>query len=208
MIPPLIIASFLTICLAIFASINIQSIFRFSAKKRANNSKAEVERPTGLFIGLATVGTLAFFFEVVLYVILVFTGVFPIFTHSLIQLHFLYDSLMQLLGVLVTAFGYALFLWSVLARGRYATSWDMPEDQKLVTWGPYRYVRHPSYLAYFLLFIGWVLLFLNLLAAIPLLAIPGYMHVAATEEELLLRRFGEAYVQYQHTTGRFFPKIK
>lgn len=115
---------------------------------------------------------------------------------------------MQLAGILATAFGYALFIWSVLARGRYATSWEMPEKQKLVTWGPYSHVRHPSYLAYFILFIGMFLTFLNLIAVIPFIAIPGYLHIATVEEELLTKRFGEAYLEYQCATGKFFPRGK
>ena len=108
----------------------------------------------------------------------------------------------------MTAFGYFLYIWSVLARGQYATSWAMPEDQKLVTWGPYRYVRHPSYLAYFILFIGLFLILLNLIALVPLIAVPGYVHIATVEEELLIRRFGEEYIAYRDATGKIFPKIK
>lgn len=108
----------------------------------------------------------------------------------------------------MTAFGYFLFTWSVLARGRYATSWKIPEDQRLVTWGPYRYVRHPSYLAYFILFTGLLLTLLNLVALVPFIAVPGYLRIATVEEELLVKRFGDAYLEYQHKTGKFFPKMK
>lgn len=82
----------------------------------------------------------------------------------------------------------------------------MPENHKLVTWGPYRYVRHPAYLAYFILFIGLPLTLLNLIAIIPLIAVPGYIRIANIEEALLTKRFGNEYQRYQQATGKFFPK--
>jgi protein-S-isoprenylcysteine O-methyltransferase Ste14 len=69
-------------------------------------------------------------------------------------------------------------------------------------------VRHPSYLAYFILFTGLFLTLLNIVAIIPLLAIPGYVRITAIEEELLARRFGDVYKQYQQETGKFWPKRK
>jgi protein-S-isoprenylcysteine O-methyltransferase Ste14 len=136
----------------------------------------------------------------------VFGGFGILLADSPLQLRFMGDSWLQIAGMAVTAFGYALFLWSVLARGRYATSWEMPEDQRLVTWGPYRYVRHPSYLAYFILFAGLLLLLLNLITLLPFIAIPGYVLITAAEEEMLSKKFGEAYKEYLRVTGRFFPK--
>jgi protein-S-isoprenylcysteine O-methyltransferase Ste14 len=82
----------------------------------------------------------------------------------------------------------------------------MSEDHKLVTRGPYRFVHHPSYLGYFLMFFGLFFTWLNLLAVFPLVAVPGYMQVVANEEEILIRRFGEVYVKYQKITGLFLPK--
>ncbi len=103
--------------------------------------------------------------------------------------------------------GFFLFQWSVVARGMYSVSWAMGEDHRLVTWGPYRYVRHPSYLGYFLMFVGLLLTWLNPVALMPLMAIPGYVKVAATEEELLVMRFGEEYLKYQKAVGRFLPRL-
>jgi methanethiol S-methyltransferase len=103
--------------------------------------------------------------------------------------------------------GSVLFMWSVLARGRYSVSWSMPIDQKLVTCGPYRYIRHPSYTSYFLMFLGLFLVWFNLLALILFLGIPGYVRVSQREERMLVLRFGEAYVDYQKKTDRFLPGI-
>jgi protein-S-isoprenylcysteine O-methyltransferase Ste14 len=74
--------------------------------------------------------------------------------------------------------------------------------------GPYRCVRHPSYSAYFILFAGLFLALLNVVAIVPLLAIPGYVRITTIEEKLLTRRFGGAYKGYQQETGKFWPKRK
>lgn len=189
-----------------FSSINLHNITKSNASKERSKYRAEVERPGGLIFALAALGTGIFFLESVLYIIIVFTGFSTIINNSCLQLHFPLDSWVQSAGILTTTFGYALFIWSVLARGKYATSWEMPENQKLVTWGPYSHVRPPSYLAYFILFIGLFFTLLNLIAAIPFIAIPGYLCIANVEEELSMKRFGEAYLEYQCATGKFFPK--
>jgi protein-S-isoprenylcysteine O-methyltransferase Ste14 len=208
MLPNTAVAIFLTICLAVFVGINIYNMIKSNASKQRVKYEAEVERPGGPMFALAVLGTGIFFLESVLYIVLVLTGFYTAISNSFLQLQFPYDSCVQLVGILATAFGYVLFLWSVLARGRYATSWEMPENQKLVTWGPYRYVRHPSYLAYFILFAGLFLTLLNLIALMQPIAVLGYLRVATIEEELLTKRFGEAYLEYQRRTGKFFPKIR
>ncbi len=205
MLPDFAVATFLAVCLTIFVAVNLLNLAKHAGSKSAGH-RAEVELPRGLVLFLAALGTGVFFLESALYAVLVFGGLGTVISNSFFQLRFPLDSWVQLIGILATAFGYALFLWSVLARGKYATSWEMPENQKLVTWRPYRYVRHPSYLAYFILFIGLFFTLLNLTATVPLVAIPGYIRVAVKEEEMLTKRFGEAYKEYQRATGMFFPR--
>ena len=115
---------------------------------------------------------------------------------------------MQIPGLILTAFGYGLFIWSVVARGKYAVSWEMPENQRLVTWGPHRHVRHASYLGYFLMFLGLFLSWPNFLMILSLVAIPGYYRLTLDEEEFLVQRFGDEYVEYQKKAGRFIPRFR
>jgi len=208
MLPDLAVTVFLAVCLAVFYSANLYNLLKFRRRKKGVKYKAEVKVPHEPALALATLGTFALFSESAAYSILVFLGKQEIWTDSWLQLHFLYDSWVQAVGISLTVFGYFLFIWSVLARGRCSTAWEMSENHSLVTWGPYRYVRHPSYLAYFILFTGLFLTLLNIVAIIPLLAIPGYVRITAIEEELLTRRFDDAYKQYQQETGKFWPKRK
>lgn len=208
MLPDLLIAVFLALCLISFWSANLYNLRRHGASKKGVKYRAEVERPKGFIFALSALGTVIFFLESFFYVLLVFAGLQATLCSSFLQFQFPFDSWVQLAGIFMTGFGYFLFTWSVLARGRYATSWEMPEDQRLVMWGPYRHVRHPSYLAYLILFVGLFLTLLNLVALVPFVAVPGYLRIASVEEELLVKRFGEAYLEYQHTTGKFLPKRK
>ena len=155
---------------------------------------------------LAAVSTMLFWLESFLYPILVFSSLSFVF-HSLpLQLRFPHDSWVQIGGIILTVIGYLLFSWSVIAREKYAVSWSMVEHHRLVTWGPYCYVRHPSYLAYFLMIFGLLFMLLNLLAAPCLLAVPSYFQVADEEEKMLIAIFGEQYQRYQRKTGRFWPR--
>ena len=162
--------------------------------------------PAGVFISLAALGTFAFFSEALLIIYLGFVGQIYLFMPAL-QLEPPFGSTLQALGLAVVSSGVIVFVWSVVARGRYSVAWEMPEDQQLVTGGPYRYVRHPSYLGYLLMFSGLFLVWLNLIALAPMVGTPGYVALAKPEEELLMSRFGQRYREYMRSTGRFIPRI-
>ncbi len=206
MLIEVVIAIFLFVCLVVFAFVNLHNILLI---KRNSGDKvyAEVEHSSSLMVGFAALGTVAYFLEVLTYMFLVFTGLFNLLYVSPFYFRLPFAIYMQFLGLTLTLVGYFLFLWSVIVRGSYAVSWEMSENQKLVTWGPYRYVRHPSYLGYFLMFFGLFFLWPNLFTIIPLSAIPGYYRVTFEEEKLLIQRFGSAYLKYQKRTGRFIPKL-
>jgi protein-S-isoprenylcysteine O-methyltransferase Ste14 len=84
----------------------------------------------------------------------------------------------------------------------------MAKDHRLITTGPCALVRHPSYLGYFLMFIGFLFTAQSIAALAPIAAIPGYIFVAGEEEEMLLTRFGDDYVEYVERTGRFIPRTR
>jgi protein-S-isoprenylcysteine O-methyltransferase Ste14 len=194
-------------CLLLFIVLNLDNLVRYHAGFSATSSRPEIDRRIAAPLFLAGTGTLAFFLESFLYVLLGFTkSLLPLFTF--LSFGPMQTNLLEAPGLLVMVLGYAIFIWSLVARGRYATSWQMPASHRLVDWGPYRYVRHPSYLGYFLMFAGFLLLWHNLLALVPLVAILGYVLVTRTEEEMLVAKFGERYRVYQRNVGRFLPKIR
>ena len=103
-----------------------------------------------------------------------------------------------------------LLVWTFKNLGKNLTDTVVTRrEHSLVTTGPYRYVRHPFYLASFLAVVGGSLVAANwflLLAGI----VPSIFLVVRTwtEEDKLIERFGDAYRNYISKTGRFFPKIR
>jgi protein-S-isoprenylcysteine O-methyltransferase Ste14 len=202
-----IIASFLLICLGLFFAVNLHNILVTHRTEDAVTPHAEIDRPSGISVSMATLGTLVYFIEAILHPLLVLANLVSLLSPFAFGLQPTFTPYARILGLLLTTFGYFLFLWSVVARGQYATSWAMRDKHKLVTLGPYRYVRHPSYLAYFSMFIGLLAIWPSWLTLIPLIAIPGYFRVTFQEEKLLEQRFGREYMKYQKKTGRFIPKL-
>jgi len=201
------VASFLLVCITCFFAVNLHNILKSRKPGTEEKIYAEIEHPSGFTVGLAAAGTLIYFLEALSYMFLVFASLVSVLRDLSFFPQFQFMFLMQVLGLVLTSFGYFFFIWSVIARGKYATSWKMPNSQRLVTWGPYRYVRHSSYLGYFLMFFGLFFLWPNLFTLFPLLAIPGYSRVALQEEKLLVQRFDEEYLEYQRKTGRFMPRF-
>lgn len=100
--------------------------------------------------------------------------------------------------------------WAISTLGRFFTlNVQVRDDQRVVTSGPYRWVRHPSYTADLLAFTGIGLAlgnWLSLLAAttLPLLGLVVRIHV---EERALLTRLGEPYRVYAKGKKRLVPRV-
>jgi protein-S-isoprenylcysteine O-methyltransferase Ste14 len=81
-------------------------------------------------------------------------------------------------------------------------------EHKLVTKGPYSWIRHPLYTFGTLLFLSFALIadswFITLMA---LLAITMLSIRLPNEEAHLIEKFGDAYREYMKKTGKFLPKF-
>jgi protein-S-isoprenylcysteine O-methyltransferase Ste14 len=208
-VSPLVAALVVTVAAVALGIVNISNVISGSKNRQGIERRAEVSPPSseaGPAIILVGVATFALAIFTGLYVGLAVLGLQETYPLGMLQIP--QPEAVRAFGVTFFAAGSALFSWSVLARGRYSVSWAMPVDQKLVTWGPYKYIRHPSYSGYFLMFIGLFMAWSNLLAVMLLLGIPGYVRISQKEERMLVLRFGDAYVEYQKKTGRFLPQLR
>lgn len=76
----------------------------------------------------------------------------------------------------------------------------------LATTGAYRYIRHPQYLAFILVIIGFLLqwpTFITLIMA-PIL-VARYILLARSEEREMLKKFGPTYENYRNKVPGFLP---
>jgi len=82
------------------------------------------------------------------------------------------------------------------------------EDHQLVETGPYRWVRHPMYTAFTLVFIGTGLTTASsILSIVSVLALIAIAVRTRREEAMLIERFGQSYEEYRGRTGALLPKL-
>ena len=116
----------------------------------------------------------------------------------------------RVLLILIYILALGIRIWAIIHLGK-SFSYDVkkPEGGSLITTGPYRIVRHPSYLA------------ICILASLPGLilgSIPGFIGLVATtipvvvlrtnaEEKILEKEFGNHFLKYKDKSYRLFPFI-
>ena len=112
-------------------------------------------------------------------------------------------------GVGVGIVAAALLVWTFRSLWKNITDTVVTRrEHTLVTTGPYHFVRHPFYVAAALAMTANSLVTANWVIALTGgLAISLIVMRTRTEEEHLIRRFGEKYSAYMETTGRFLPRV-
>jgi protein-S-isoprenylcysteine O-methyltransferase Ste14 len=113
-------------------------------------------------------------------------------------------------GLVAIWAGLAVRVWAVITLGgSFSTFVQADADQAVVTRGPYRWVRHPSYTGLLLVALGFGLGARNWLSLLICAAVPplGLLPRIAVEESELTRVLGEQYRSYQRTTRRLVPGL-
>jgi protein-S-isoprenylcysteine O-methyltransferase Ste14 len=115
-------------------------------------------------------------------------------------------------SVPILAMGLFLILWSVLhflkAKG---TPVPFNPPPKLVTTGPYAYVRNPMLSGVFILLFGLGILFNSISLVFiftPLFIFVNVLELKAVEEPELEKRLGEEYLEYKKRVPMFIPRLK
>ena len=117
-----------------------------------------------------------------------------------------------ILSVPILAIGLFLVLWSILhfieVKG---TPVPFNPPPKLVTTGPYAYVRNPMVSGVFILFLGLGILFRSISLVFiftPLFVLLNVLELRAVEEPELEKRLGEEYLEYKKRVSMFIPWLK
>jgi protein-S-isoprenylcysteine O-methyltransferase Ste14 len=113
-----------------------------------------------------------------------------------------------LLGVALVLGGWALALWTFASWPSIFVGHALLNDHRLVTHGAYGVVRHPVYLAAFLIWLGLGVAFAShvALGITILYVIPAYLLYIRDEEVMMSDAFGDAYHRYRATVPMLIPR--
>jgi protein-S-isoprenylcysteine O-methyltransferase Ste14 len=118
---------------------------------------------------------------------------------------------LRIVGICLGFMALLWFLWIHRYLGsNLSVRLQIKDSQTLITGGPYRWIRHPMYTAFYLLHLATFLLTANWFIGVSWTV--GLTIIIALrvrrEEAMMIHRFGEQYRLYMQQTGRFFPPIR
>ena len=127
--------------------------------------------------------------------------------HFVVSLPFLPTILLQLvIGIPIMFLAAVSIISAVVTLRRANTTFSLSEESTaLVTQGPYRFSRHPAYLAAALLYLG-IRTAVNALWVVLLLPVPVVVITLTAmrqEEAYLERKFGAEYLSYKARVRRW-----
>jgi protein-S-isoprenylcysteine O-methyltransferase Ste14 len=101
-----------------------------------------------------------------------------------------------------------IFAGFVLLAKSWGILYEAQRRHEIAASGPYAYVRHPQYLGFIMIMLGFLLQWPTLvtLAMFPIL-VYMYVRLARREEKDAIAEFGEPYRRYTAETPAFFPRV-
>lgn len=113
-------------------------------------------------------------------------------------------------GLVFMLMGIALRTWAIYVLGGFfAVHAELQAGHRVVSEGPFRYIRHPAYTGIIITFAGLGLAFGSWAAALVMSAIfwAALSYRVRVEEAFLLSAIGSEYQEYMECTGRFVPGL-
>ena len=120
------------------------------------------------------------------------------------------DTTIRYIGLGIILLGIILRIAAVLSLGKFFTvDVTIREDHKLKKDGVYKYLRHPSYFASLLSFIGFGLSINSwpglILIVVAVMAV--FIFRIKIEEKILIGQFGDEYLDYKKNTKGIIPFV-
>ena len=111
-------------------------------------------------------------------------------------------------ALLVTGSLFFVYVLLYLRSGFFGET--QPKLDFLITTGPYRFCRHPQYLSFFIMILGFDLMFMSAVGIVFTftLSIPSVIYRARVEDRLLRKKFGKEWENYADKVGFLFPKLE
>jgi protein-S-isoprenylcysteine O-methyltransferase Ste14 len=121
-------------------------------------------------------------------------------------------GLSQITGMVIGAIGGLIALWCVYTFATIGKGTPAPFDppRRLVTKGPYQFVRNPMYIGAGFALIGAAIFYesLSLFGYVGMLFVATQSFVVFYEEPTLKRTFGDEYMDYCRKVRRWLPVVK
>ncbi len=96
----------------------------------------------------------------------------------------------------------------VLISAAWKVLYEAQRRNALATTGPYAHLRHPQYLGFILIMVGFLFQWPTLLTLVMFPALVWmYLRLARQEEQETLDAFGDAYVHYAARAPGFLPRL-
>jgi protein-S-isoprenylcysteine O-methyltransferase Ste14 len=114
------------------------------------------------------------------------------------------------IGLFIMVLGFAFRIWSVITLGAsFRTTVETHTDQRVVSNGPYRLLRHPSYTGLLLMCFGYGIAVQNWLSLAFAIILPlaALLYRIRIEEAALVSSIGSDYVEYQRKTKKLIPWV-
>jgi protein-S-isoprenylcysteine O-methyltransferase Ste14 len=102
----------------------------------------------------------------------------------------------------------AIFGGFILLSAAWKVLYDAQSRHTLATTGIYEHVRHPQYVGFIVIMLGFLLQWPTLLTLLmfPVLVVM-YVRLARMEEREALREFGDQYRAYMQRVPAFLPRL-
>jgi protein-S-isoprenylcysteine O-methyltransferase Ste14 len=102
-----------------------------------------------------------------------------------------------------------IFAGFMILAGAWKVLYEAQREHALATTGPYAYIRHPQYVGFILIMLGFLFQWPTLVTLImfPIL-VTMYVKLARREEREVLAEFGAEYRRYMACTPAFFPRLR
>lgn len=127
------------------------------------------------------------------------------FTENKTQINYV-----TIIGMILLIIGTSIRVWSIYTLDKnFTATVKVTAEHTLTMNGPYKYVRHPSYLGALLAIMGCPIFLNNTVSvfiAFIAMIIAYYIRITL-EEKMLLLHFGKAYEVYKKNTYKLFPLI-
>lgn len=97
----------------------------------------------------------------------------------------------------------------LLLSSAWRVLYEAQRSHRLATTGLYAYVRHPQYLGFLLIMVGFLVQWPTIptLLMFPVLVVM-YVRLARQEEQEILAQFGDTYARYAAATPAFLPSLR